>query len=87
MVDGARDILSEPLPSLADLDLPTAFIVSTLDRVITPARQRALAATLPDAPVFEVAGGHDVSGLKPELFNPVALQACQQVLASSAALV
>lgn len=85
-VDAARDVLREPLPALVDLDLPTAFIVTTQDRVITPSQQRALAATLPGAPVLEVAAGHAASGLQPELFNPVALEACRQVLAMGTAV-
>ena len=83
MVDAARDALCEPLPSLADLAVPTAFIVTTQDRLIRPQQQRALAATLPGAPVLEVAAGHAASGMQPELFGPVAVDACRQVLAMS----
>jgi pimeloyl-ACP methyl ester carboxylesterase len=86
MLDAARDALCEPLPALADLAVPTAFIVTTQDQVISPEQQRTLAGTLPGAPVLEVAAGHAASGLQPELFGPVALDACQRVLALSPAL-
>jgi 3-oxoadipate enol-lactonase len=85
MLDAARDALCEPLPALADLALPTAFIVTTQDRLIRAAQQRALAATMPDAPVLEVAAGHAASGLQPELFGPVAIDACRRVLAVESA--
>jgi 3-oxoadipate enol-lactonase len=75
-----RDAVQVELPSIAELgQRPLAFIVTTRDRVIPPRLQRAFAATAPEAPVFEVDGGHAASGLSPDRFGPAALAACRSI--------
>jgi len=65
-------------PNPAD-DLPVAFIVTTRDRLVPPSWQRAFATRSPIAPVYEVSAGHAASGLAPDRFGPIALQACCEI--------
>lgn len=72
-----------------EIDVPTAVVVTTADRQVRPARQRALAASIPGATIHPVDGGHDACVSAPERFVPAALDACHSVAvrvgASSAA--
>lgn len=54
----------------ADIDVPTAVIVTTRDRVVPARRELRLAATIPGAKVLEVDGDHDVCAVRPALFVP-----------------
>ncbi|MFT4043714.1 MAG: alpha/beta hydrolase [Gordonia sp. (in: high G+C Gram-positive bacteria)] len=45
-------------PWLADIDVPTAVVVSTRDRVVEPARQQLLVDGIAGARRFDVDGGH-----------------------------
>ena len=65
---------------LASIDVPVSVIVPDGDEVVPVHRQRAMAAALPDARVFEVAGGHDVAVSRPARFVPVLLDAVHSVL-------
>lgn len=64
---------------ISEVDVPTAVVVTTQDRVVDPARQRALARAIPGATVFEVAGDHGVCLVGPERFVPELLRACESV--------
>ena len=44
---------------IADIDVPTAVLVTAQDRLVTPSRQRDLAARIRGARVLEVPGDHD----------------------------
>ncbi len=66
---------------LASLGVPTAVVVTTRDRVVEPRRQRAMASLIPDAESYEVEAGHDAVVAQPELFLPVLVRACSELLA------
>lgn len=61
------------------IDVPTAVVVTTADRQVDPARQRALARSIPGTTVHEVDGGHDVCVSAPERFLPALVDACHSV--------
>jgi 3-oxoadipate enol-lactonase len=66
-------------PWLGGINVPTAVLVTEADRVVAPASQRALAASIPRAQVFSVQGDHGVCVLGAERFVPVLSAACQHV--------
>ena len=66
-------------PWISEVDVPTAVIVTTEDTVVSPERQRKLAAAIPRAVVFEVAGDHRSCVARPDLFVPQLVAACQHV--------
>ena len=62
-------------PWLGRIDVPTAVVVTTRDRVIPPARQDRLARRIPGATIHEVDGGHAACVLEAEKFVPALLEA------------
>jgi pimeloyl-ACP methyl ester carboxylesterase len=62
-------------PWLAKIDVPTAVVVTTKDKVLDPDRQRAIAARIPGATVHEAACGHAGCVLQAEQFVPAFLEA------------
>jgi hypothetical protein len=65
-------------PWLGPLKVPSAVVITTRDEVVSPRKQRELAAAL-DAQVFETAIRHnDVSFLRQE-YNPALLEALAAV--------
>lgn len=66
-------------PWLATIDVPTAVVVGTKDRVIQPSRQFALAQAIPGATVHDVAAGHAMCVLEAERFVPVVVEAVNTV--------
>jgi 3-oxoadipate enol-lactonase len=64
---------------LRTIDVPTAVLVMTQDRLVPPARQYALAEAIPEAEIYEVEGNHLACIGKPELFVPTLLRACRDV--------
>jgi pimeloyl-ACP methyl ester carboxylesterase len=56
------------------IDVPTAVVVTTKDRLVPPDRQLALAAVA-RAEVFEFAGDHGAVAMQPETFAAVTLEA------------
>lgn len=62
-------------PWLAKIDIPTAVVVTTKDRVLSPERQRVIAATIPGATVHEAACGHAGCVLDSKVFVPTFLEA------------
>jgi 3-oxoadipate enol-lactonase len=64
---------------VANIDVPTAVVVTEDDRIVPPANQLAMAAAIPDAEVFGVPGDHAVCGSNPDRFVPVLVAACRSV--------
>lgn len=64
---------------IGGVDVPTAVVLTELDGLVPPHRQRKLAEAIPDARVFPVAGDHVVCSMQPDVFAPVLLRACQDV--------
>jgi pimeloyl-ACP methyl ester carboxylesterase len=62
-------------PWLSSIDVPTAVVVTTKDRVLSPERQRAIAASIPGATVHEAACGHAGCVLQADTFVPPFLEA------------
>ncbi|WP_310963698.1 alpha/beta fold hydrolase [Nocardioides terrisoli] len=62
-------------PWLSRIDVPTAVVATTRDRVMPVERQRAIAARIPGATVHEAPCGHAGCVLQPEAFVPAFLQA------------
>ena len=62
-------------PWLSSIDVPTAVVVPSRDRVIPPARQRRLAARIPGATVHEADSGHAGCVLQSDRFVPAFLEA------------
>jgi len=66
-------------PWAADIDVPVSVVVTTEDRQVAPARQRALARAIAGAPVHEVAAGHDACASTPRRFLPALVAAATSV--------
>ncbi len=66
---------------LSQVDVPTAVVVTTKDRVIPPDRQRDIAARIPGATVHEAACGHAGCVLEHQAFVPALLEAADAVTA------
>jgi len=64
---------------ISEIDVPTAVLVTELDTVVPPRRQRAMAAAIDGAVTYPVAGDHGVCALEPEAFVPVLERACADV--------
>ncbi|MFL6109441.1 MAG: alpha/beta fold hydrolase [Marmoricola sp.] len=62
-------------PWLRDIDVPTAVVVTTKDKVLAPERQRMIAASIPGATVHEAACGHAGCVLDSATFVPAFLEA------------
>ncbi|WP_205472459.1 alpha/beta fold hydrolase [Nocardioides sp. SYSU D00038] len=66
-------------PWLGRIDVPTAVVVTTRDRVIAAERQVALARAIPGATTHEVAAGHAACVLEAEVFVPAVVEAARTV--------
>jgi len=64
-------------PWLPGIDVPTAVVVTSHDRVISAARQEQVAALIPGATVHPVDAGHASVVLEAEKFVPVFVEACR----------
>jgi pimeloyl-ACP methyl ester carboxylesterase len=62
-------------PWLATIDIPTAVVVTTKDRVLSPDRQRGIAALIPGATVHQAPCGHAGCVLQSDAFVPAFLEA------------
>ena len=69
---------------IGQVDVPTAVVVTSRDRIVPVSRQLKLARAIPGASVHEVDGDHAVCVTKPQLFAQVLLQACWSVEAGRA---
>ncbi len=61
------------------VDVPTAVVVTTQDRLVPPHRQRKLLAAVPGAVEVPVAGDHSVCVSNPGAFVPALARACAVV--------
>jgi 3-oxoadipate enol-lactonase len=68
-------------PWLSRIDVPTAVIIPTRDKVIPPDRQYALARKIPAATVHDIPAGHACCVLEHEVFVPAMMEACATVQA------
>ena len=66
-------------PFAREVDVPTAVVLTTKDRLVRPRKQRALAAAVPGARVFELAGDHDACLVLPDAFREVTVAALRSV--------
>lgn len=64
---------------LADVDVPTAVVKTTRDRVVAPWRQQAMADAIPGARVFPIDADHGACVDQPEEFVAALLAACDAV--------
>ncbi len=64
---------------IGEVDVPTAVVVTTRDRIVSPSRQMKLARAIPGASVHEVDADHAVCTTAPQVFTPVLLEACWSV--------
>ena len=65
---------------IGEVDVPTAVVVTTRDGVVAPARQLALARSIPRSSVFQVDGDHTVCVTNPGRFLPALHGALQAVI-------
>jgi 3-oxoadipate enol-lactonase len=65
---------------IGQLDIPTAVVVTTRDRIVPVSRQLKLARAIPGASVHIVDGDHAVCITEPELFAQTLLTACWSVV-------
>jgi 3-oxoadipate enol-lactonase len=65
---------------IGEVDVPTAVVVTLLDRLVSPQRQLKLADAIPGATVHPIEGDHGVCVSRPDLFVPALLDACQSVV-------
>lgn len=63
-----------------EVDVPTAVVVTTGDRLVRPKKQRQLAAAIPGATTYELDGDHDTSLVSPEGFASVTVAALTDVV-------
>jgi len=66
-------------PWLGRIDVPTAVIVTTNDRVIPAQRQIDLARRIPGATIHDIPAGHASVVLQAEIFVPALVEACATV--------
>lgn len=64
---------------IGDVDKPTAVVATMRDGMVAPARQLALARSIPGATVHPVEGDHTSCVTDPGRFVPVLLAACASV--------
>jgi 3-oxoadipate enol-lactonase len=67
---------------IAELDRPTAVIVTTEDRTISPARQWWLARAIPDADIHTVGADHRACVEAADEFVPALIDACRHAAAA-----
>ncbi|MGB0101602.1 MAG: alpha/beta hydrolase [Nocardioides sp.] len=66
-------------PWLSRIDVPTAVVVTSRDRVLDPVNQVALARRIPGATVHDINAGHAACVLESERFVPAFLEAVHTV--------
>jgi pimeloyl-ACP methyl ester carboxylesterase len=66
---------------VSNIDVPTAVLVTTRDRLVPPRRQYRLATSIPGARIFEVEGDHLACVRAADRFVPALVEACEYVRA------
>jgi 3-oxoadipate enol-lactonase len=69
-------------PFARSIDVPTAVVVTTRDRLVRPKKQRALAAAVPHAYSIDVRADHDAPLLAADEFRAATVAAIRHVLSS-----
>jgi 3-oxoadipate enol-lactonase len=64
---------------ISQIDIPTAVVITTQDRIVPASRQRKLAAAIPGASIHEINADHAVCITAPQTFAQALLQACWSV--------
>ena len=64
---------------ISQVDVPTAVVVTTRDRIVSTGRQLGLARAIPGASVHEVDADHAVCITEPQTFARTLLKACWSV--------
>ena len=64
---------------IGEVDVPTAVVVTTRDRIVPTSRQLKLARAIPGTSVYKVDADHAVCTTAPQVFVPALLQACWSV--------
>jgi len=64
---------------ISQVDIPTAVVVTTRDRIVPAGRQLGLARAIPGASVHEVDADHAVCITAPQVFARTLLEACWSV--------
>jgi len=67
----------------SNIDVPTAVVITTRDRMVPPTRQYKLAASIPGARIFEVDGSHFACVRAVDRFVPALVSACDYVCEQS----
>ena len=70
-------------PFARRVDVPTAVVVTTRDRLVRPRKQRALADAIPGATTFDLVGDHDACLLSPHAFAATTVAAVEDVVRRS----
>ena len=82
IIDAGRAIgRFDSRPWISSIDVPTAVVVTTRDRVVPPARQLELAAAIPGATLHPVRGDHAVCLAQCEELVPRLVEAVDSVVA------
>lgn len=69
----------------ANIDVPTAVVITTNDQLVPPRRQYRLAASIPGAKIFQVQGDHLACVRAADRFVPTLVRACGYVWERAAA--
>jgi pimeloyl-ACP methyl ester carboxylesterase len=64
---------------IGEVDVPAVVVVTERDRVVRPARQRQLAASIPGARLISVDGAHLAAFTQPDLTARAILTACDAI--------
>jgi 3-oxoadipate enol-lactonase len=67
------------LPWIGSIDVPTAVVVTTRDRVVPARRQIRVAESIPGAKIFPVQADHDACVVHPQRFVPQLVAGCSWV--------
>jgi len=66
---------------IGEIDVPTAVVMTTHDRLVAPARQQRMADSIRGATVHPVAADHGACVMRTDVFLPALLEACDSVAA------
>lgn len=70
---------------LAGITVPSAVVITRMDKVVAPWRQEVLAALIPGSRRYLVDAGHDAVIASQDLFVPVLAEACRAVASAAGA--
>jgi 3-oxoadipate enol-lactonase len=65
---------------IGSIDVPTAVVVTERDALVSPSRQRKLAAAIPGATIHGCDGDHGACAYRPQEFTAALLEACESVV-------